>query len=43
MTEMLTITTKRGDDIPWLLAQQRWMGVQSLMDERLPTHRNGWA
>jgi hypothetical protein len=49
MAEILNITTDRVDDIPLLLAQLERMGVQPLLDEHLPTHRNwvglslGWV
>lgn len=38
MTENLTLTTERVDDIPLLLAQLERMGVQALLDEHFPTH-----
>jgi len=38
MTEMLTVTSERVDDIPLLLAQQERMGLPSLLDEHFPTH-----
>lgn len=40
MTENLTITTERVDDIPLLLAQMERMGLPDLLDERFPTHGN---
>src|SRR6266540_3717150 len=40
MTENLTITTERVDDIPLLLAQMERMGLPDLLDERYPTHGN---
>jgi transposase len=49
MAEILNITTERVDDIPLLLAQLERMGVQPLLDEHFPTHRNwvglslGWV
>ena len=49
MTEHLTLTTERVDDIPLLLAQLERMGVQALLDEHFPTHGNwvglslGWV
>jgi transposase len=49
MTEPLTLTTERVDDIPLLLAQLERMGVQALLDEHFPTHGNwvglslGWV
>lgn len=38
MTETLTVTTERVDDLPLLLAQLDRMGVQPLLDEHFPTH-----
>jgi len=38
MTEKLTVTSERVDDIPLLLAQQERMGLPSLLDEHFPTH-----
>ena len=49
MAEILKIATERVDDIPLLLAQLERMGVQPLLDEHFPTHRNwvglslGWV
>ena len=49
MTEPLTLTTERVDDIPLLLAQLARMGLQPLLDEHFPTHGNwvglslGWV
>ena len=49
MTERLTVISERVDDIPLLLAQQKRMGVQPLLDEHFPTHGNwlgislGWV
>jgi len=49
MTEKLTVINERVDDIPLLLAQQKRMGVQPLLDEHFPTHGNwlgislGWV
>jgi transposase len=49
MTENLTVTTERVDDIPLVLAQLERMGVQALLDEHFPTHGNwvglslGWV
>jgi transposase len=49
MTENLTLTTERVDDIPLLLAQLERMGVQALLDAHFPTHGNwvglslGWV
>ena len=49
MTEPLTLTTERIDDIPLLLAHLERMGLQPLLDEHFPTHGNwvglslGWV
>jgi len=49
MTEPLTITTERVDDIPLLLAHLECMGLQPLLDAHFPTHGNwvglslGWV
>jgi transposase len=49
MTEPLTITTERVDDIPLLLAHLERMGLQPLLDAHVPTHGNwvglslGWV
>lgn len=49
MTEELTITTERVDDIPLLLAHGERMGVPALLDQHFPTHGNwgglslGWT
>jgi len=49
MTEHLTLTTERVDDIPLLLAQLERMGLQSVLDEHFATHGNwvglslGWV
>jgi len=40
MTENLTITNERVDDIPLLLAQVERMQVAPLLDEHFPTHGN---
>jgi transposase len=40
MTENLTITNERVDDIPLLLAQLERMQVTPLLDEHFPTHGN---
>jgi len=40
MTENLTITTERVDDIPLLMAQLERMQVAPLLDEHFPTHGN---
>jgi transposase len=40
MTEELTITTERLDDIPILLAQLDRMEVGPMLDEHFPTHGN---
>lgn len=38
MSENLTISTERVDDIPLLLAQLAKMGVAALLDDHFPTH-----
>jgi len=38
MSENLTISTERMDDIPLLLAQLEKMGVAALLDDHFPTH-----
>src|SRR5215510_10112263 len=49
MAEKLALISERIDDIPLLLAQLERMGVQPLLDEHFPTHRNwvgrtlGWV
>ena len=49
MAETLTIISERVDDVPLLLAHQKRMGVQPLLDEYFPTHGNwqglslGWV
>jgi transposase len=49
MAEKLTLISERVDDIPVLLAQLERMGVQSRLDEHVPTHGNwvglslGWV
>lgn len=49
MTEQLTVTTERVDDIPILLAHMIKMGVPNLLDEYFPVHGNwqglslGWT
>lgn len=49
MTEILTVTSERVDDIPLLLAQQERMELPSLLDEHFPPHGNwqglslGWV
>ena len=40
MTDTLTVTTERVDDIPVLLAQQARMGVAELLDQHFPGHGN---
>lgn len=40
MTDMLTITTERVDDIPLLVAQMKRMGLPNLLDCHFPTHGN---
>ena len=41
MTEALTITTERVDDIPVLAANMEKMGVTALLDEHFLAHRAG--
>jgi transposase len=49
MSETLSITNERVDDIPLLLAQLARMGLQPLLDEHFPIHGNwvglslGWV
>jgi len=49
MTEQLTVTTERVDDIPILLAQSDTMGIPELLDEYFKPHGNwggislGWT
>ncbi len=49
MSEILTISSERVDDIPLLIAQQERMGIATLLDEYFPTHGNwqglslGWV
>ena len=49
MSEKLTVTNERVDDIPLLLAQMDRMGLQPLLDKHFPTHGNwlglsfGWV
>jgi transposase len=49
MTERLTLTTERVDDIPLLLAQMERMGLPPLLDKHFATHGNwvglslGWV
>src|SRR5712692_7076942 len=49
MTEQLTVTTERVDDIPILLAQSETMGIAELLDEYFKPHGNwegmslGWT
>lgn len=38
MSENLTLTTERVDDIPLLLAQLEQMGIAALLDRHFPTH-----
>ena len=40
MTEQLTITTERVDDIPVLLAQSERMGIADLLDAHFKPHGN---
>lgn len=49
MTDDLTVTTERVDDIPVLLSQAKKMGLPDLLDEHFPVHGNwegtslGWT
>lgn len=49
MSEPLTVTYERVDDLPLLLAQLKRMGIQQLLDQHFPTHGNwqgltlGWV
>jgi transposase len=49
MTDMLTVTTERVDDIPLLLAQMRRMDLPRLLESHFPVHGNrhglsfGWT
>src|SRR5260221_14174859 len=49
MTEPLTVTTERVDDIPILVAQSDTMGIPELLDECFKPHGNwegislGWT
>src|SRR6266571_850705 len=49
MTEQLTVTTERVDDLPILLAQSDTMGIPELLDECFKPHGNwegislGWT
>ena len=49
MSEPISVTYERVDDLPLLLAQQKRMGVQPLLDKHFPTHGNwqglslGWV
>ena len=38
MTETVTVTSERVDDLPLLLAQLEHMGVHPLLDEHFPNH-----
>ncbi len=40
MSEPISVTYERVDDIPLLLAQLNRMGVQGLLDQHFPTHGN---
>ena len=40
MTETLTVTSERVDDLPLLLAHLEHMGVHPLLDEHFPPHGN---
>ncbi len=42
MTEQLTVTTERVDDLPVLWAQSERMGIPALLDEYFKPHGN-WA
>ena len=49
MSEPISVTYERVDDLPLLLEQQKRMGVQPLLDKHFPTHGNwqglslGWV
>lgn len=49
MTEELTIRSERVDDVPFLMAHVKRMGIPRLLDEHFPTHGNweglslGWV
>jgi hypothetical protein len=49
MSEPLTVTYERVDDLPLLLAQLKRMGIQQLLARHFPTHGNwqgltlGWV
>src|SRR6266705_6964533 len=49
MTEQLTVTTERVDDLPILLRQSHDMGIAALLDEYFKPHGNwegmslGWT
>ncbi len=40
MSESLTVTYERVDDLPLLLTQLKSMGIQQLLDQHVPTHGN---
>ncbi len=40
MSQTLTVTNERVDDIPLLIAQQQRMGIPELLDKNFPTHGN---
>ncbi len=40
MSESLTVTYERVDDLPLLLTQLKSMGIQQLLDRHFPTHGN---
>ena len=40
MSEPISVTYERVDDLPLLLAQLNRMGVQGLLDKHFPTHGN---
>ena len=49
MSEPISVTYERVDDLPLLLAQLKRMGIQQLLDKHFPTHGNwqglslGWV
>jgi transposase len=49
MTDTLSVTTERVDDLPVLLEQMKRMGIPEVLDETFPTHGNwggaslGWT
>ena len=40
MSQTLTVTNERVDDIPLLIAQQQRMGIPEILDKHFPTHGN---